>query len=226
MAGVRGIIAVSSANKNDVESRAFAKNIPVLLSLNSVNLQGFCVKDKTHCREKFGMPAEEFIVGFVGYFIERKGYDRVLEACRDLPGVKLAFAGKGANKPSGEQVVFCDSLAHNDIPDFLNAVDAFVLPTRNEGCCNAVIEAMACGKAIISSDLPFNHDVLNKENAILIDPDNIEQIRQGVIALRDSFQLRQSLSQKVLRDAQMLSISQRAKNILDFIDKTSRVSEP
>ena len=62
-----------------------------------------------------------------------KGSDRLLEACRGLPGVSLAFAGSGKNAPSGSNVVFCKSLPHEDVSDFLNAIDVFVLPTRNEG---------------------------------------------------------------------------------------------
>lgn len=218
--GVRGIISVSSANSADLAARPFAKDIPVLLSLNAVNKEVFYPKDRQRCREKFGMPADDFILGFVGYFIERKGCSRVMQACRGLDGVKLAFAGKGPLKPEGENVVFCRSLNHEDVADFLNAVDVFVLPTLHEGCCNAVIEAMACGKPIISSDLPFNHDILSDQNSILVDPMDISQIRDAVVALRDDESLRRNLAHQALQDAQKLTIDQRAKNILAFIART------
>ena len=221
MRGVHGIIAVSSANLNDLKSRAFSEGIPTLLSLNAVDKQIFVPKDKAECRKKFALPEDAFIVGFVGYFIERKGHNRVLEACAELEGVRLAFAGKGEISPSGQNVVFCKSLEHEAIADFLNAVDVFVLPTLHEGCCNAVIEAMSCGKAIISSDLPFNHDVLNSDNAILVDPNEIGQIREAIRTLRDDPQLRNRLAEQALRDAQKLAIDQRAKNILEFIQQTS-----
>lgn len=158
---------------------------------------------------------KDFIVGFVGYFIERKGSDRLLEACRGLPGVSLAFAGSGKNAPSGSNVVFCKSLPHEDVSDFLNAIDVFVLPTRNEGCSNAIIEAMACGNAIVSSNLSFNLDILNNSNSILINPNNIEEIRRAVIELRDNMEKRIQLSKQVLEDAEKLSLDNRA--ILSFI---------
>lgn len=220
MQGVHGIIAVSSANKNDLQGRSFASGIPTMLSLNAVNKNVFKPKEQMLCREKFNFRADDFIVGFVGYFIERKGHNRVLEACKGLSDVKLAFAGKGENVPTGENVIFCASLEHDDVADFLNAVDVFVLPTLHEGCCNAVIEAMSCGKAIVSSDLPFNHDVLNSENAILVDPNDIEQIRDAILKLRDDVQLRNTLAKKALLDVQGLAIDKRASNILEFIQKT------
>lgn len=221
MEGVHGIISVSSANSADLHSRGFADGIPVCLALNAVDTKIFHVRDREACREKFGFSKDDFIVGFVGGFIERKGPVRIMEACRDLEGVKLAFAGKGEQKPSGEQVVFCDSLKHEDIADFLNAVDVFALPTLHEGCCNAVVEAMSCGKAIVSSDLPFNHDILNPQNAILVDPRDVGQIREAIRKLRDDAALRSRLAKQALKDAEKLTIDQRARNILDFIRRTS-----
>ena len=218
--GVHGIISVSSKNSAELEARGFARGIPVLLSLNSVDKQVFHPRDKACCREKFGMPREDFILGYVGYFIERKGCDRVMEACRDLEGVKLAFAGKGPLKPEGPNVVFCGGLKHEDVADFLSAVDVFVLPTLHEGCCNAVIEAMSCGKPVISSDLPFNHDILHDGNSILVDPMDIAGIRSAVTELRDSPAKREALAARALEDAQALSIDRRAQNILNFIKET------
>lgn len=220
MKGVNGIVAVSSHNKEDIEKRSFANDIPVLLSINSINRDIFHKKDKKLCREILGMPKDEFIVGFTGYFIERKGPERLLQACQNLKGVKLAFAGKGNNKPTGENVVFCEALPHEKVADFLNAVDIFVLPTLNEGCCNAIIEAMACGKPIISSDLPFNYDVLNVDNSIMINPMDIAAIRQAIIELRDDKNKRERMAAQALKDVSSLTIEQRAANILNFIQET------
>ena len=220
MEGVRGIISVSGANCAELERRGFAEDIPVLLSVNSVNNSVFYPKDKLECRRKLGIDPDDFIVGFVGYFIERKGPHRLLDACRNIEGVKLAFAGRGENAPKGENVVFCRSLLHEEVADFLGAVDVFALPTLNEGCCNAVVEAMACGKAIISSDLPFNHDVLNSENSILVDPRNIGEIESAVRLLYSDPELSARLSENALRDARELTIPIRARNILNFIEKT------
>lgn len=217
MQGVRGIITVSSKNQNDLAGRDFAKGIPTLLSINSIDQNSFFVKDKTECRQKLGIPQNDFVVGFVGYFIERKGSSRLLEACRGLSGVSLAFAGKGKEIPVGENVVFCQSLPHEDVCTFLNAVDVFCLPTRNEGCSNAIVEAMACGKVIVSSDLPFNWDILSKDNSLLINPDSISEIKAAVIKLRDDPQLCEKLAAQALKDAENLSITNRARKILRFI---------
>lgn len=218
--GLHGIISVSTNNSNDLKDRCFTGDIPIFVCPNAVDSTRFHKMDKKSCREKLGMPLDDFIVGFVGYFIERKGYNRLLEACEGLDNVKLAFAGKGSSTPQGENIVFCNSLKHEDVAVFLNAVDVFALPTLNEGCCNAVVEAMACGKAIVSSDLPFNYDVLNSHNSILIDPQNIQAIRSAIIKLRDDSALLQRLEEKALMGASELSIDSRAAKIINFIDKS------
>ena len=216
---VNGIICVSSANYKDMESRAFAQNIPLLLSLNAIDQTKF----KAECRKALNLPQDEFIVGFVGYLIDRKGPNRVLEACKQINNVKVAFAGKGNMPLEGENIIFKRALIHDEIPIFLNSIDVFVLPTRHEGCCNAIIEAMACGQPIISSDRPFNYDVLTSECSILVDPENIEMIKQAIVDVRSNVELRTSMSNASLRIASKLTIDKRAQIILDFIDRNKKL---
>ncbi|MBR4016782.1 MAG: glycosyltransferase family 4 protein, partial [Oscillospiraceae bacterium] len=119
--------------------------------------------------------------------------------------------------PNVSNQVYCNSVDPAHIPEFLSAGDVFVLPTLNEGCCNAVVEAMGCGSAIVSSDRSFNYDVLNKDNSILIDPENIQAIREAVIRLKEDDALRHKLSNQAYADAQNLSIKERTARILQFI---------
>ena len=89
-------------------------------------------------------------------------------------------------------------MPHEEVPLYLNAADVFVLPTLHEGCCNAVVEAMACGLPVISSDLPFNWDVLNKGNSIMVNPNSINEIRDAIVEMRDNNVKRMQLSQGAL----------------------------
>jgi glycosyltransferase involved in cell wall biosynthesis len=215
--GLRGIISVSAKNTKDLAENGFGINIPVLTCPNAVDTCLFDIKDKVKCREKLGIPQDIFVAGFVGSFIERKGDKRLLTACHGLDSIYLAFAGKGDEPPVGENVVFCSSLSHEDVSVFLNAIDIFVLPTLNEGSCNAIIEAMACGKAVVSSDLPFNDDFMTEENSVRIDPRSVEEIRSAVIRLKNDSGFRNKLEDNAYNDAHKLCIENRAETILNFI---------
>ena len=215
---LKGIITVSTDNSNELKKRKVFDNIPKLLAPNGIDPELFHKMDKAECRKKLGIQDDLFVTGFVGGFIERKGTRRLLEAVRQIDGAYAAFAGKGEEKPEGEKVVYCDAMEHDSIPVLLNAADVFVLPTLAEGCCNAIIEAMACGLPVISSDLPFNHDILNKTNAILIDPMNITEIRDAIIKVKNNAELRERLSQGAMETAKKLTIEARTDHILAFLE--------
>lgn len=216
---VSGVICVSSKNKD--ESITLGLTIPEKCRVfpNAINKDLFKKKDRALCREKIGLPQDVFIVSFVGWFNERKGPLRVAEAIKQTKGEKVysLFVGKGEQMPDCENILFKGSLPHEQVPDYLNASDVFVLPTLHEGCCNAVVEAMACGIPVISSNLPFNWDVLDDSNSIMVDPNNIEEITQAICILRDNKVLRLQKADGSLKKAQDLTIDQRAASIVRFM---------
>ena len=94
-----------------------------------------------------------------------------------------------------------------------------MLPTFAEGCCNALIEAMACGLPIISSDREFNWDVLNADNSIMIDPENVDEIANAIAELRDNSEKRKEMSKAALHTAANLTIRIRAEKIAEFMEE-------
>ena len=216
---VKGVIAVSSKNKDESIALGLTNADKCVVFPNSVNPRLFKKLDKNKCRERLGFSHDAFIVAFVGSFKENKGPHRVSEAIGLITGTSVysIFIGSGKIQPSAPNILFSGSVMHEDVPYFLNAADVFVLPTLAEGCCNAIIEAMTCGLPIISSNLPFNWDILNQDNSIMIDPNNIQQIADAIKLLRDDPSKRKALSVGALETAKNLTIEHRAKGILDFI---------
>lgn len=220
---VSGVICVSTKNKEESISLGLTTEEKCFVKPNAVNSELFRKLDKEGCRKKLGLPLDAFIISFVGSFIERKGANRVAAAIKSLSGAPVysIFAGRGNVEPDCENILFTGSLRHEDIPEYLNASDVFVLPTLAEGCCNAIVEAMACGLPIISSNRPFNWDVLNDSNSIMIDPENIDEIAEAIRALRDDKHLRERLSIGALAKAQELTIDKRAEHIIAFMKSNS-----
>ncbi|KAA9340715.1 glycosyltransferase family 4 protein [Adhaeribacter soli] len=214
---LNGIVAVSSASQQDLEKVNVFPITKVRVFPNGIRLNHFYPRDKTLARAKFGFDQDSFIVSFLGQFCERKGVLRVAEAVKGLENVKVAFAGDGFQQPNVANCAYKGLVKPADVPDFLSASDVFVLPTLGEGCCNAILEAMACGLPVISSNLPFNADILNYENAILVDPNNVQEIRSAIIKMRDNPEKSKTMGEASLSMARNLTIESRAKNIYDWI---------
>lgn len=70
---------------------------------------------------------------------------------------------------------------------------------------------------VVSSRLPFNFDILNEENSIMVDPDNIDEIATAIKTIKQSSLLRERLREGAIRSAKGLSINQRVNSIIDFI---------
>ena len=217
---IKGVICVSSKNKEESISLGLTTEDKCIVKPNAVNSELFRKLDKKECRQKLGLPQDAFIVSFVGAFIERKGVLRVSDAIKQIKGEPIysCFIGRGSQDPDCENILHKGGLRHEQIPIFLNASDVFVLPTLAEGCCNAIVEAMSCGLPIISSNLPFNWDVLDESNSIMIDPKDVNAMAKAIEILRDDKVLRDRMAASSLKKAKALTIDQRAKDILLFIE--------
>lgn len=216
-----GVVSVSTKNKNELIESGLVSSDKIGVFVNAIDTNTFYVTDKKKVRRKLGFSEHDFIVAFVGHFIHRKGSIRVSQAIDQLDHVKSIFIGKGPEEPKCKGILHMGPLPHDEICDYLNSADVFVLPTLAEGCCNAIIEAMACGLPVISSNLPFNDDILDDSCAIRVNPENIDEIAAAIQKLKDDADLRASLSKGAVAKAMNLSIEKRAKNILSFMEETS-----
>lgn len=216
---LQGVIAVSTENGRQLVDMGLIKDPGIIRVFpNGIDDTKFYKVDKSIIRKELGIAEDAFIVAFVGSFIERKGVSILSSALDMLEGVKSFFIGRGKRQPDCKGILFKGSLPHEEIYKYLNAADVFVLPTLAEGCCNAIIEAMACGLPIISSDLPFNYDILSSDNSILVDPKNVNDISHAIALLRDDIELRDKLGEGAYKRAQSLNIRNRARNILEFME--------
>jgi glycosyltransferase involved in cell wall biosynthesis len=218
-----GIISVSQENTKRLLELDIAKKRNIGIFLNAIDDNLFYPHDKTESRKKLGIPIDKFIIAFVGHFIKRKGIDKLIKAVDELDNVYAIYAGKGTIYPRSIKTLYSALVKHENLPWFYSAADIFVLPTLNEGCCNAIIEAMASGLPIISSNASFNDDILDDTNSIRIDPKNIEEIKGAIKKLYNDKEKLHKLRLGSLRKAKSLTIENRAKNIIEFINEKSNL---
>lgn len=213
-----GIISVSTYNKELlVENGFYTDESKIGVFPNGFDSKKFYPMDKVQARKELGFPEDVFIVVFTGAFTERKGIDKLNNALKSCDDVYSVFLGDGELNPDCQNILFCGKVANEKVALYLNAADVFVLPTKGEGCCNAIVEALACGLPVISSDMAFNNDVLTPNNSIRIDVENEQIIANAVIGIKKDVDLRKKLSKGALLFSKTLDINERANRILDFL---------
>ena len=117
----------------------------------------------------------------------------------------------------GEHIFFKNSVTSKEVPELLSAADLFVLPTWHEGSCNAIVEAMACGLPIVSSDIPEIQVQCNSSFSILVNPHNVNDIERAITSIISNKERRVEMSKNALQHSKNFEIGERALSILHFI---------
>lgn len=79
------------------------------------------------------------------------------------------------------------------IPDFMNAIDVLILPSKNEGLPLVTVEALACGTNVVGSNVGGISEVVGKENVFDLDDNFVENISNRIVQMLES-EIKQTLS--------------------------------
>ena len=167
---------------------------------------------KRHYRKKLKLPYEN-IIAYSGRLTEGKGLEMLIEVWSEVikanSGVHLILLGEGGRFRSIEEKLKdrTKSLDLSDIihffgyvpnvNEYLMASDIFILPSISEGMSNALLEAMASGVSIISTKIPANISLItNGVNGILVERENISQLKDAVITLLNNPSLRETFGRE------------------------------
>jgi glycosyltransferase involved in cell wall biosynthesis len=137
------------------------------------------------------------LIGFVGSLREAKDPMLFLEVAagveRELPRARFVMVGDGGMRAEVEAVVRGGRLGGgkvilagelSDIPDVMRALDLLVVTSNREGCCNAILEAMATGVPVVATNVGGNPDlIVDGENGRLFPHGDAAAGAAAVIAL-------------------------------------------
>jgi glycosyltransferase involved in cell wall biosynthesis len=141
--------------------------------------------------------AHGYWFGMVGRLAPKKNHQRLFRAfkglVRDFPDSMLLVVGDGPLENELKEQVRYLGLEQNifllghrkDIPIFLHSLDAFLFPSLHEGLGLALLEAMVVGLPTVAADIgPCQEVVDSTESVILVDPEDEEDILEGLLKLR------------------------------------------
>ena len=222
---VSAVVCNSSFCKKLSMDAGLAEESKCAIFPNGINAKLFYPRDKKQLREENGIKEDDFVIAYTGWFDDNKGSVRVSNAIKQLGDKKIKSIfigdnreGNGDFEPTCEGIILKKRLPHAEIPQWLSMADVFVLPTQHEGSSNVIVEAMACGLPIISSDRMFNWDVLNEHNSILIEPLDVNAIATAIKTLKVDVSRRDAMSKAALETAAGLTIEKRVERIINFIE--------
>ena len=129
-------------------------------------------------------------VSFVGHLVKQKGIEEMIFLAKEFPKLHFTLAcGYTEQYPKRslfpQNVEITGNLVVDDVFQILDKSDVFLLPTHSEGFSNALLEAMARGLPIITTNVGANTDMLENKGGIIVDSKSNEQLKNALIRIDD-----------------------------------------
>ena len=183
-----GVFAVSNALRHEIIATGVVGIAnKTKLSWNSVDINKFSTKHNDSFKKEYKLE-DKPIVLFVGNLIKRKNVDSLLEAKKVANSdYYLVVVGDGPlfkklRKKVEEEhirdVIFTGS--RDDVEDIIPSCDVLILPSYSESFGLVLIEALACGKPVIGSDVGGITEIITDDVGLLIDPTKVSSIAMAV----------------------------------------------
>lgn len=146
-------------------------------------------------RKQYGISDQEIVIVSTNRMEPVKGMTYLMDAIPLILDkynqVTFLVAGDGSQLEKFEdkmkkytnnsrKVIFTGRLTNQEIKRVVNAADIYVQPSLMEGCSIAIIEAMACGKPVVASDVGGNPDIISKETGLLVPAKSVEALKEAI----------------------------------------------
>ena len=225
-------LVVISSSLGDMFVKFGFRSTNILVAHDGVDMADFDIPiSKEDARKKTGLSNNNRIVMYTGHLFQWKGGDILAGVAKLIPDATFVFIGgmeydlRNFRQEFGNlsNVRILGHKPHKNIPAFLKAADVLVLPNSAEDKISSftspikLFEYMASGRPIVASGLPSISEILNNSNSLLVRPDNVEELAEGIrhiLAMPDGGA---ALTQKASADVKNYTWSKRAESILAFI---------
>ena len=234
---IKKLIVTTDSLKENLREQEI--NTEIEIAHNGVDIEMFNVKEgKKDCRERLNIPLNKKIILYIGQFYQWQRVASLFKGAYEFgnfnPKRTTIFLCIGARSQDMERirqkihnlnnVVIISSRPYSEIPYWLKAADILVLPDSVKGeplkygpSHLKIFEYMASRRPIVASDLSSIREILNENNAILVEPDNPRALAEKIKNILENPQLAEKISNQAFQEVKEYTWQKRAQKILKFI---------
>lgn len=168
--------------------------------VNGCDLSVFHVKDRLEARQRLRIDPELEAVVYIGRMDVKKGLRELVEAAAALhaerPNLHVYMVGEGPDRPlidSAIQARNAASYLHalpgcaaDEVAVWMAAADLVTLPSYMEGCPNVVLEALACGRPVVATNVGGIPEIMSSECGRLVPPRDPAALAQALASVLDA----------------------------------------
>lgn len=160
-------------------------------------------------KARLGLVETACLIGCVAHLVPVKGHPTLIQALSKLPDVHLVLAGRETDEDFVSELrdqvarLGLENRVHflgmvENVQELMRDLDVVVLPTwnrwRKEGCPVALLEAMACGKACVATNIPGSRDIIEDGiSGLLVEPEDADALAKAINHLIEDKDLREKM---------------------------------
>ena len=151
----------------------------------------------------------------IARLVKHKAHEHIIEAMKKVvetnKNITIDIIGDGPLKNKMAEkikeynlenyICFINPVEHSAMPDLYHQYDVFILPSTWEGLPLTLLEAMASGTPILTSDIPATQGIVDDSSAVICRPADANDLKEKIIKISSDYQLRQRIRDKALTEA-------------------------
>jgi glycosyltransferase involved in cell wall biosynthesis len=224
------ILNLTAYGRQDHIREKIAPPAKFVVSSCGVDLDPFF---KIKARNLSKLPPDNVTVVWAGRIVPIKNLDLLLDAAALIattrPGIKYLIAGDGELRQKSQARAINLKLKNvhflgyqTDIPAIFKESDIFVLTSMNEGFGRVIVEAMACGLAIIATNVGGIPEIIEDQvNGLLIPSGNHSLLAESINTLAQNQEMRQKMGILNRKKAEIYSITNYITTVINIYQRAN-----
>jgi len=222
------ILNLTEAGRQDHIAEKIARPDKFIVSSCGVELEPF---QKSLSGNILNTTGNSLALIWVGRIVPIKNLQMLLDALlivrQSNIKIQVKIVGDGELRQEAEDFVREKGLEmvtflgyRTNISELLARSDIFILTSINEGFGRVLVEAMACGLAIIATRVGGVPEIIHHgENGLLIESRNYKQLAESILYLGQDWQKRQDIGRKNIKNAEFYSLNHYINRVLTIYNR-------